>query len=130
MTTPPSPSPAPAALTPEQLEQFRQRLAGEAERLRSLITTLETGAEADAEDVATPEDAAAEASVQEQYGAQTRDLTLALRAIEGAQARLNAGTFGRCTSCGNPIPIARLEARPTAERCISCEERWERTRRR
>ena len=126
MTTPP-PS---AALTPEQVEHFRQRLDEESERLRSALITIESGADDAAEEVATPEDIAAEASAKEQYGAQARDLAQALRAIESAQSRMDAGTFGRCTSCGNPIPIARLEARPAAERCISCEERFERTRRR
>jgi DnaK suppressor protein len=116
--------------SPAELEHFRQRLTAEAERLRALLTTLESGGEPGSEEVATLEDAAAEATVQEQYGAQTRDLANALRAVEAAQARLAAGAYGRCVDCGQPIPAARLEARPTAERCIRCEERRERTQRR
>lgn len=34
--------------------------------------------------------------------------------------RLVAGTYGRCELCGDPIGAARLEARPTARRCIDC----------
>ena len=33
--------------------------------------------------------------------------------------------FGRCTDCGQPIPFARLEALPWAERCIDCQTRVE-----
>ncbi|MCD9197185.1 TraR/DksA family transcriptional regulator [Aeromicrobium wangtongii] len=34
--------------------------------------------------------------------------------------RLHAGTYGRCESCGEVIAAARLEARPTARRCVAC----------
>jgi RNA polymerase-binding protein DksA len=57
---------------------------------------------------------------------QQRDLALRDRAIqqlalvEAALARLDAGTFGRCTRCGKPIAPARLEALPWAEHCIDC----------
>jgi RNA polymerase-binding transcription factor DksA len=43
-----------------------------------------------------------------------------LEAIEGAQARLEAGTFGACEACRAPIPLARLRAMPTARRCPDC----------
>ena len=38
--------------------------------------------------------------------------------IEAALARLSDGTYGRCETCGRPIPTGRLEARPTATRCV------------
>jgi DnaK suppressor protein len=44
----------------------------------------------------------------------------ALSNIADARARLEAGTYGRCTSCGNPIPRERLEIRPEAQYCVSC----------
>lgn len=37
-----------------------------------------------------------------------------------ALARLDAGIYGLCTACGEPIPLARLEALPAAEQCIRC----------
>lgn len=43
-----------------------------------------------------------------------------LEEIDAALARIRAGTYGRCDGCGNPIEDARLEARPTATRCITC----------
>ena len=43
-----------------------------------------------------------------------------LEDIDDAEARLAAGTYGVCESCGQPIPAGRLEARPTATLCIAC----------
>jgi len=34
--------------------------------------------------------------------------------------RLDAGTFGICASCGEPIGAERLLARPAATLCIRC----------
>ncbi|MFT2817833.1 TraR/DksA family transcriptional regulator [Leifsonia sp. A12D58] len=46
-----------------------------------------------------------------------------LQQIDAAIARLYAGTYGVCASCGQPIPVERLEARPFAELCVPCAER-------
>ncbi|MCD9197187.1 TraR/DksA family transcriptional regulator [Aeromicrobium wangtongii] len=43
-----------------------------------------------------------------------------LREIAAARARLDAGTYGLCEVCGEPIAAARLEARPTARTCVAC----------
>jgi RNA polymerase-binding transcription factor DksA len=40
--------------------------------------------------------------------------------VDAALARLAAGTYGRCSVCGRPIPPERLVARPSADRCVSC----------
>jgi len=47
-------------------------------------------------------------------------LAEALTEIEDALAKLDEGTYGRCESCGQGIPEARLEAMPAARLCISC----------
>ncbi len=41
-----------------------------------------------------------------------------LSGIESATARLEQGTYGTCEVCLQPIPAARLEARPTARTCV------------
>jgi DnaK suppressor protein len=41
--------------------------------------------------------------------------------IQGALARLDAGTFGTCTACGRPISAARLRARPVTDLCYDCK---------
>jgi DnaK suppressor protein len=40
--------------------------------------------------------------------------------IDAALARVEAGTFGTCTKCGNEISVGRLEAHPWASLCIDC----------
>lgn len=40
--------------------------------------------------------------------------------IRTALRRLDAGTYGRCATCGQPIPPARLAALPAAATCLAC----------
>ena len=40
--------------------------------------------------------------------------------VEAALAKLDNGTFGDCEGCGQPIPPARLEAKPAARLCMEC----------
>jgi RNA polymerase-binding transcription factor len=47
-----------------------------------------------------------------------------LAAVERAEARLAAGTYGKSVKSGTPIPDDRLEAQPTAELTVE-EERAE-----
>ena len=68
-----------------------------------------------------------QAAAATQVFEQQRDLALRDRAItrldqvEAALARLDAGTFGRCTSCGRAIAEERLQALPWAALCIGCQ---------
>jgi RNA polymerase-binding protein DksA len=50
-----------------------------------------------------------------------------IRNIEAARLRLRTGTYGECVDCGEPIAAERLAAYPTAERCIECQTRYEKT---
>jgi len=43
-----------------------------------------------------------------------------LAAIDGAIARAKNGQYGRCDACGEPIGVERLQALPTATRCVRC----------
>jgi DnaK suppressor protein len=54
------------------------------------------------------------------------DLRDQLAAVERAEERLAAGTYGRSVESGEPIPDARLEAQPTAERTVEEQARYER----
>ncbi len=49
-----------------------------------------------------------------------------LMQTERAIDRIDAGTYGRCESCGNPIAKARLQAFPSATLCVTCKQREER----
>ncbi len=49
--------------------------------------------------------------------------------IQEALARVEAGTFGHCATCGRPISAARLRARPVTDLCIGCKTESERMER-
>ncbi|HEX4538887.1 MAG TPA: TraR/DksA C4-type zinc finger protein [Acidimicrobiales bacterium] len=56
-----------------------------------------------------------------------RDLALSAQAraaiedIDHALAKIEAGTYGLCEGCGQPIPRARLKALPQARMCVTCK---------
>ena len=56
-----------------------------------------------------------------------RDLALSAQAlatveeIDRALAKIDAGTYGTCEQCGQPIPKARLKALPSATLCVACK---------
>jgi RNA polymerase-binding transcription factor DksA len=45
-----------------------------------------------------------------------------LAEIDDAFSRMAAGTYGSCRSCGDPVPIERLEAIPHAGACVVCPD--------
>jgi len=53
----------------------------------------------------------------------TRDM---LSQTQHALARISAGTFATCESCGKAIGKARLQAFPRATLCVECKQREER----
>lgn len=52
--------------------------------------------------------------------------TQELGAVSAALRRLKAGEYGACLDCGAEIPFARLQAAPTALRCVACASARER----
>jgi RNA polymerase-binding protein DksA len=48
-----------------------------------------------------------------------------LTEIEEALDRIEKKQFGKCVSCGGPIPKARLKVKPHARLCIECKRREE-----
>lgn len=53
-----------------------------------------------------------------------------LKKIDHALAKIEAGTYGECESCGEEIGLPRLMARPVAQLCIDCKTEQENTERR
>ena len=49
--------------------------------------------------------------------------------VVAALARIDDGSYGRCTDCGQGIPEGRLEARPDAARCVNCQAKYARRHR-
>ncbi len=48
--------------------------------------------------------------------------------VLAALARIEQDTYGRCVDCGGEIPEGRLDARPDAARCVSCQAKRSRRR--
>ena len=120
------------SLNAEQSTTMRARLRERASQLRAEIrSTLERSADEThvgiAEQVRDDED--------DSFSNLIVDLNLAeidrdageLRRIDTALARINEGSYGQCESCGQDIPQARLQAEPTALRCVRCQELFEKT---
>jgi DnaK suppressor protein len=104
-------------------DRARELLAGERTRIERALAQrahADTGEETDDLD---PGNLASELYQDELDEGLTADLREALAAVERAEARLAAGTYGLSVESGKPIPDERLEALPTAERTVEEEAR-------
>jgi DnaK suppressor protein len=120
------------ALTPQQseelktiVEQRRAALARELgqdfDRMRSDGLDQVVGA------VPDPGDESVQSMIQDLDQAEaSRDLA-ELRTLDAARARLDEGSYGICSNCGQDIGFERLRANPGAERCIRCQTQFEKT---
>ncbi|MGQ4436934.1 TraR/DksA family transcriptional regulator [Streptomyces sp. SAS_260] len=117
--------------TPDEVEEARTELQSEAARLSEEITSTEqalAGLMRDSGDGAGDDDA--------DTGTKniTRESEMALAAnaremliqTERALGKLDAGTYGLCENCGNPIGKARMQAFPRATLCVECKQKQER----
>jgi RNA polymerase-binding transcription factor len=103
-------------------ERARELLARERERIeRSLVKRAHTDTGEPAED--NPANLGSDLYQDELDEGLADDLREDLAAVERAEARLAAGTYGLSIESGKPIPDERLEAQPTAERTTEEEGR-------
>jgi DnaK suppressor protein len=117
--------------TEAELAKVRKELEAEVARLRADISAAESqiaerlgDAVGDAGDDRA--DAGAKTFQREHELALTETARGLLAQNELALARIDAGTYGVCESCGQPIGKARLQAFPRATLCVSCKQREER----
>jgi len=104
-------------------ERAAELLAQERERIERALGGLahtDTGEEADEID---PANLASDLYQDELDEGLADGLRRELTAVERAEARLAAGTYGLSIESGKPIPDERLEALPTAERTADEETR-------
>ena len=102
-------------------------LARERERIEQSLAVIERDGPLDADDRVEPDDVDSENVYQDEFDAgRVEELRAQLAAVERAEARLAAGTYGLSIESGEPIPDDRLEAVPTAERTIEEQQRWRR----
>lgn len=91
--------------------------AGLATMTEDLESVIAASADSNADDEHDPEGQTI-AYERSQLSALIRAAQEHLSGIESATARLEQGTYGTCEVCLQPIPAARLEARPTARTCV------------
>ncbi|MEU8199779.1 TraR/DksA C4-type zinc finger protein [Streptosporangium sp. NPDC049046] len=113
----------------EELKVVREQLATEIRELTEEIARAETEiASSDVTDGAGDDQADAGARTYERE----REIALTLNSRdlvaqnERAIARIDAGTYGVCESCHQPIGKERLQAFPRATLCVACKQREER----
>lgn len=117
----------------KDLDAMRGKLLEERERIVTDLQSLEE------QTASTPKDASGDLSSYSSHmadmGSDSMEREKAfmfaavkrrrLDELELALKHMDAGTFGVCQSCSNPIPLKRLERMPGATLCVSCKEKQE-----
>jgi DnaK suppressor protein len=97
------------------LEEVRQNLDEEKEKINANLATNPDRS-----------DLAYNYATQDRRQALISQMEEHLEEIQSALERIEKGTFGICTSCGNPIAPGRVLALPHAKLCVACQSRLER----
>jgi DnaK suppressor protein len=97
-------------------ERARELLAREREQIEQQIAAVERGGPEEGDARIEPGEKDSEGLYQDEFDAgRVQDLKRQLTAVDRAEVRLGAGTYGVSVQSGKPIPDERLEAFPTAE---------------
>ena len=108
------------------LLQFKSSLREQAVALRESIHGAETEIRGIVDANADAVDLSICSATKEALAAQRAQNIGNLRLIELALERIQNGTFGECVACGDAIGLKRLQAIPSATRCIECQQSLER----
>ncbi len=108
-------------------DRARELLQRERTRVEGELARLSPGGSLEGDENWEPGDRGSEDLFQDELNVGLRtELQAQLAAVADAEARLKDGTYGLSVDSGEPIPDARLEALPTAERTVEEEERHRR----
>ncbi len=107
-------NPGPA---PETHDPSRDELRAEETRLEARLGELHAGDLAETQDDNFA-DGGQVAAEQDEIMALASDLRTQLDDVQRALGKLDAGTYGICEACGEPIGDDRLEAMPAARFCM------------
>jgi DnaK suppressor protein len=109
-------------------ERARELLAAERERIDKALAALDNQGPLEGSEQSEPGDEGSEDLYQDEFDAGRREeLKRGLAALERAETRLEAGTYGLSVESGDPIPDGRLETIPTAERTVEEQSRYDRS---
>lgn len=104
-------------------EHARELLTAERARIERSLKRLAHQDDAEEFDDEDPANLASDTYEDELDEGLSDDLRDQLEAVERAETRLAAGTYGLSVESGEPIPDERLELLPTAERTADEEAR-------
>lgn len=112
-------------MTPEQIEQFRDRLVEEREETLESLEAAKSSAKPHELDQARIGRLSRMDSLQSSAMAQeaVRRLEAELQAIDAAMERINVGNYGRCKLCRRDIDVVRLDVYPSTEVCMACAKK-------
>ena len=108
-------------------DRAREVLQAERQRIERALSGVERQDDSEPADEYDPANLAADLYQDEFDEGLEADLRDQLAAVERAEQRLAAGTYGVSVESGERIPDERLEAFPTAERTAAEQERLERS---
>ena len=101
-------------------ERGKQLLANERAQIEQEMAALGREGPEEGDARKEPGDVDSEGLYQDEFDAgRAQTLKDRLAAVERAEERLAAGTYGLSTRSGEPIPDERLEANPTAELTVA-----------
>ena len=110
----------------KSLEKFKKMLTAERDNLiRKANDTLSRDAALDPNEMPDEIDQAS-AEYEQSFIFRIRDREkYYLSKVQKALAKIEAGTFGICEACEEPVAVKRMEARPVTTLCIRCKEEQE-----
>jgi DnaK suppressor protein len=110
-----------------KVKTFRDRLLGRREGLVGQVQEAELySRERDSEATQDPADMAANAYTKELLFSMSANDRRLLELIDDALERIEAGEYGECVHCGEPVQDKRLDAVPWARHCLRCQDLQER----
>ena len=110
-----------------KVKTYRDRLLGRREGLVGQVMEAEMySRERDSEATQDPADMAANAYTKELLVSMSANDRRLLELIDEALERIEAGEYGDCVHCGEPVQERRLEAVPWARHCLRCQDLQER----
>jgi len=121
-------------LTPAEITRFRDRLRARDQELRRAIHEAlvnnedKTYAEVAGRVLDSAEQSVADLLADDKILAIEREVVEQADVV-AALARITDGTYGECIDCSDDIGVKRLDAWPTAKRCIRCQTHYESTHR-
>lgn len=105
-------------------DRAQELLSNARARVESELAAIERGGPLEGTERREPGDIGSEDLYEDEVDEGRReDLRDELAAIARAEARVQEGTYGLSVESGEPIPDARLELLPSAERTVEEEER-------